>query len=273
MIQQKRARVHQRPEKRPSLKTRTLSHLPETQRTARVSPGLLLTHRSLLCPSHSPAPSPNPPRPHGTRAPPECPITQAQGYKHYIYPDGSQSHTPHPGLFLTPDLQTTRHMMTRPLGGQYWSRLHTSTKSPWSFLLSHTPSPPGPLGERCFQDLRPRILESLFSFSHTLHLIHQLSDIYFKSNLFPSPPPGSKPSELRQPPPSAPVPTVTSHRPAQEPPTSSLSPEGKPKCSRPQCAGFPLRSTHSSLPAPHCLCSSNPLFYSCKLEMEGIIRK
>ena len=163
--------------------------------------------------------------------------------------------------------------MTRPPSGQYWSRLHTSTKSPWSFLLSHTPSPPGPLGERCFQHLRPRILESLFSFSHTLHLTHQLGDIYFKSNLFPSPLPGSKPSELWQPPPSAPVPTVTSHRPAQEPPTSSLSPEGKPKCSRPQCAGFPLRSTQSSLPAPHCLCSSNPLFYSCKLEMEGIIHK
>ena len=74
--------------------------------------------------------------------------------------------------------------------------------------LQRTPDPffcsipillPAPLGK----DLRPRILESLFSFSHTLHLIHQLSDIYFKSNLFPSPLPGSKPPELRQPPPSA----------------------------------------------------------------------
>lgn len=71
-----------------------------------------------LPPHTSPAPSPNPPWRLGTRAPTQCPITQAQGYKHYIYPDGSQSHTPHPGLFLTPDLQTTRHIMTHPPSGQ-----------------------------------------------------------------------------------------------------------------------------------------------------------
>ena len=70
-----------------------------------------------LPPHTSPAPNPNPPWPLGTRVPTQCPITQAQGYKHYIYPDGSQSHTPHPGLFLTPDLQTTHHIMTRPPDG------------------------------------------------------------------------------------------------------------------------------------------------------------
>lgn len=70
-----------------------------------------------LPPHTSPAPNPNPPWPLGTRVPTQCPITQAQEYKHHIYPDGSQSHIPHPGLLLTPDLQTTHHIMTRPPDG------------------------------------------------------------------------------------------------------------------------------------------------------------
>lgn len=48
LIQQKRARVHQRPEKRPSLNTRTLSHLYGRQRAAGVSAGFRLLPLWLL---------------------------------------------------------------------------------------------------------------------------------------------------------------------------------------------------------------------------------
>ena len=126
--------------------------------------------------------------------------------------------------------------------------------------LQRTPDPffcsipillPAPLGE----DLRPRILESLFSFSHTLHLIHQLSDIYFKSNLFPSPLPGSKPPELRQPPPSALfLQSPLNALPKSLPPLPFSQRESQSAHRQEaQCAGLPLCSTRSSLPAPRCL--------------------
>ena len=127
--------------------------------------------------------------------------------------------------------------------------------------LQRTPDPffcsipillPAPLGK----DLRPRTLESLFSFSHTLHLIHLFSDIYFKSNLFPSPLPGSKPPELWQPPPSAlflqsplnALPKSLPHLPFSQREANVLTVAGGPVCCWLPSVLHPLLPTCPTLP-------------------------
>ena len=137
--------------------------------------------------------------------------------------------------------------------------------TPKSFLLPNARSSPSPLGKRSLCAFRTSGQEfwSPCSLSHTPH-IQSISPSVYIQNLTSFHHVHLGPShhhllpELQQLPPSAPAPTVTSQHPAPKPPTASLLPEGKPKCSRrpqgPRVLASPLCSTPSSI-----LCPSLPL--------------